>query len=572
MSVPASSPSGSARSRPEYIGVGGLRSDPMTAGRSGWPVAVGLIGSLLLVAGSFSVGWLASASPINRWEWLIPWRTQESGVHAGTVLLTLGCWVMFWAWLRLGQTLRPFGPGALRVVNLATALWCLPMVVALPIFSRDIFAYVGQGRLMVAGQDPYEDAISSLSNWFQLGADATWADSETPYGPVFLWIEEAVVRISGDTDPDLAILLFRLVAVAGVVLTMVFVPLLARRLGVNGAWAQWVSAANPLFTISFVASGHNDALMVGLALAGVWCALRAGHPRRPQPARAGAAWGLAGVVLVTASLGVKPITLVLLPFIGLLWAGPHADWPRRFVYWGVTAAVSFGLMAVVGMVNGFGFGWVAVMAGTGSGTVLWAPIGMLSKATESLVGLAGGQPDLQAIEGVYKTAGRVLSVLIVLALMFVGRQNRVMTRMTWAFTALVVLSPIIQPWYLLWLLPFFAVLGIRDNWQVKWVVLTVGYFLAFGASDQLFTWQFLDLAGEVEALSLAVSVVSLAWILVVDRRTSRFIKDRWHVRPALREGVRRLRRRPSDDAVRTRPHPVARVPDADDAGRPPGPR
>lgn len=546
MSVPASSPSGSARSRPEYIGVGGLRSDPMTAGRSGWPVAVGLIGSLLLVAGSFSVGWLASASPINRWEWLIPWRTQESGVRAGTVLLTLGCWVMFWAWLRLGQTLRPFGPGALRVVNLATALWCLPMVVALPIFSRDIFAYVGQGRLMVAGQDPYEDAISSLSNWFQLGADATWADSETPYGPVFLWIEEAVVRISGDTDPDLAILLFRLVAVAGVVLTMVFVPLLARRLGVNGAWAQWVSAANPLFTISFVASGHNDALMVGLALA--------------------------GVVLVTASLGVKPITLVLLPFIGLLWAGPHADWPRRFVYWGVTAAVSFGLMAVVGMVNGFGFGWVAVMAGTGSGTVLWAPIGMLSKATESLVGLAGGQPDLQAIEGVYKTAGRVLSVLIVLALMFVGRQNRVMTRMTWAFTALVVLSPIIQPWYLLWLLPFFAVLGIRDNWQVKWVVLTVGYFLAFGASDQLFTWQFLDLAGEVEAISLAVSVVSLAWILVVDRRTSRFIKDRWHVRPALREGVRRLRRRPSDDAVRTRPHPVARVPDADDAGRPPGPR
>lgn len=291
MSVSTPRPSGSTAHRPEYVGVGGLRADPQVAGADWWPILVGTLGSLLLVVGSYSVGWLASASPINRWQWLIPWRTQETGVLAGTVLLTLGCWVMFWAWLRLGQTIRPFGRGALRTVNLATVLWCLPQVVALPIFSRDIFAYVGQGRLMVAGQDPYVDTISSLSNWFQLGADATWADSETPYGPIFLWIEQAVVAISGDMNPDLAIFLFRLVAVAGVALIMVFVPLLARRLGVNDAWAQWISAANPLFTISFVASGHNDALMVGLALAGTWCALRAGHPLRPQRPGQSVAWG-----------------------------------------------------------------------------------------------------------------------------------------------------------------------------------------------------------------------------------------------------------------------------------------
>ncbi|MGC5048741.1 polyprenol phosphomannose-dependent alpha 1,6 mannosyltransferase MptB [Micrococcus porci] len=561
MGVPAAGPSGSTAFRPEYIGVGGLRADPQVAGRPLWPILVGLLGSLMLVAGSFSVGWLASASPINRWQWLIPWRTQESGVMTGTVLLTLGCWVMFWAWLRLGQTVRPFGRGALRTVNVATALWCLPMVFALPIFSRDIFAYVGQGRLMVNGQDPYTDAISSLNNWFQLGADATWADSETPYGPVFLWIEEAVVRISGDMNPDLAIFLFRLVAVVGVVLTMVFVPLLARRLSVNGAWAQWVSAANPLFTVSFVASGHNDALMVGLALAGTWCALRAGHPRGGQSTAAHVGWGVAAVVLVTASLGVKPITLVLLPFIGLLWAGPRAGWARKFVYWAATGGLSLALMVLVGRLNGFGFGWLEVMAGTGSGTSPWAPVGMMSIATRVLMEVLQLGADLQAIEGFYKSVCRLLSVLIVLALMFLGRQDRVFTRMTWAFTTLVVLSPIVQPWYLLWLLPFFAVIGLRDNWQIKWVVFTVGYFLAFGAMDQLFTWQFLDIAEEVRAASLLVSGVSLVWILAVDRKTSRFIKDHWHVRPALREGVRRLRRRPTGGAAapHTRPHPVERL-------------
>jgi len=158
--------------------------------------------------------------------------------------------------------------------------------------------------------------------------------------------------------------------------------------------------------------------------------------------------------------------------------------------------------------------------------------------------LIGHGADVQAVEGVYKTAGRALSVLIVLALMFLGRQDRVLTRMTWAFTALVVLSPIIQPWYLLWLLPFFAVIGIRDNWQIKWVVFTVGYFLAFGAADQLFTWQFLDIADQVKTVSLIVSAVCLLWILVVDRRTSRFVKDHWHVRPAVRAGLARLRGAP----------------------------
>jgi hypothetical protein len=515
----------------EYVGIGGLRVDPKVSGHVAVPLVAGTLGSVLLVLGSFSVGWLASTSPINRWQWLIPYRTQESGVMIGTVLLTLGCWVMFWAWLRLGQVVRPFGGGALRTVNVATALWCLPQLAALPIFSRDIFAYVGQGRLMVAGQDPYVDGISSLSNWFQLGTDATWANDGTPYGPVFLWIEEAVVAATGPENPDLAIFLFRLAAVAGVILTMVFVPLLCRELHVNGAWAQWITSANPLFIISFVASGHNDALMVGLALAGTYCALRAGRPRPGRARMASVCWGVAGVVLATLSLGVKPITLVLLPFIGLLWAGPKAGWISRFVHWTVTAALALAIMLVVGHLNGFGFGWLSVMLGTGTGTVPWSPIGILTSLTQGLYGILDW--DASEVEGTFKTIGRVISVVVVLILMFVGRQDRVLERMTWAFTALVVLSPIIQPWYLLWLLPFFAVIGLRDNWQIKWVVFTVGYFLAFGASDQLFTWQFLDIADEVVHLSLLVSAICLGWILVVDRKTSRFVKDDWHVRPAL---------------------------------------
>ncbi len=75
---------------------------------------------------------------------------------------------------------------------------------------------------------------------------------------MFLWIEALVMRIT-DNAVDPAVFLFRLACVAGVVLIMVYVPKLASFFGVDGARAQWITAANPLFIISFISSAHNDA-------------------------------------------------------------------------------------------------------------------------------------------------------------------------------------------------------------------------------------------------------------------------------------------------------------------------
>ena len=64
---------------------------------------------------------------------------------------------------------------------------------SVPLFSRDVYAYIGQGRLMVEGFNPYENGISALSNYFQLGADKMWTEAPVPYGQLFLWIEQFVV-------------------------------------------------------------------------------------------------------------------------------------------------------------------------------------------------------------------------------------------------------------------------------------------------------------------------------------------------------------------------------------------
>lgn len=487
------------------------------------PLVEGLIGSVLVLFGSLGVGWLVSTSRLTRHEFVIPLRTEPEGVIGCTVALTLGCWIMFRAWLRLGRALREFGESALGTVNIAVILWSLPQLVVVPIFSRDVFAYLGQGRLVLAGEDPYTTGVSHLANWFQLGTDITWAEDETPYGPLFLWAEAAVMRAAGE-DVDLAILLFRLICTAGVVLMMVFIPRLARLHGVDPARAQWIAVANPLLILSFISSAHNDALMVGFALAGVYCAARGR--------------GVVAVVLIVLSIGVKPITMVLLPFIGLLWAGPGASWRRRFTYWAMTAGLAAALLTTIGVVQGYGFGWVTVLAGTGTGSVFWSPLGIMDTFMTTVLD-AIGIPHFWTLDTL-KNIARVLSVLIVVALMFRGADRFLIQRMMWAFTALVVLSPIIQPWYLLWLLPFFAVTGIRrGDWQFTWVAFTVAFFLAFGAADQLSIWQFLEMDQQMIVLSQVISWVCLLWLALFDPGT------RWvvlHHLGLMRWWVRRRRR------------------------------
>jgi hypothetical protein len=52
------------------------------------------------------------------------------------------------------------------------------------------------------------------------------------------------------------------------------VPRLARRCGVAEVSALWLGAANPLLIMHLVAGIHNEALMLGLMLAGTEFALR----------------------------------------------------------------------------------------------------------------------------------------------------------------------------------------------------------------------------------------------------------------------------------------------------------
>ncbi|MGK3648358.1 polyprenol phosphomannose-dependent alpha 1,6 mannosyltransferase MptB [Pseudarthrobacter enclensis] len=488
MTAPLPAAGGVAAADP--AGYGAEMDDPRS------PILAGFAGSMFMFIGSLGVGWLAPVSELRRMPLFIWMRTEALGVALSIILLAVGGMLLVRAWLRLGQKVHVWGKQARAATLKAIVAWSLPMTVCVPLFSRDVYAYIGQGRLMVEGFNPYSNGISALSNYFQLGADKMWTEAPVPYGQLFLWIEQFVVW-STNVQPEMSVLLFRLVAVVGVVLCVVYVPRLAELHGVNPHRALWLTAANPLFLTNFIASVHNDALMIGLALAGLY------YSATHRVVR--------GIVLVTLSIAVKPITIVFLPFIGLLWAGRDAGWVRKFSFWALTAGISLGLLIIMSMVNGFGFGWINGLSAPGSIAIWYAPVGLIGMVVASLANSFGLDGSIPA-DWVY-SAGKLLAVGIVAWQILRGDYDRLMRRLTLGFAAVVVLAPIIQSWYVVWLIPLFAVTGIRNDWQVKALYFVVSFFMIYAISDQLEVFPYLQ-AGEVGfALFLARVAAAVTGLL-----------------------------------------------------------
>lgn len=485
----------------------------------------GFAGSLMLLLGSFGVGWMAtSVSPLIRTPLFILARTTPAAVITCTVLLCIGALLMLRAWLRLSQHLAGWDPSCRPLLLKALALWTAPMMLALPLFSRDSYAYIGQGRLMQQGLDPYTNGISALSNYYNLGPDVLWTEAPTPYGPVWLWLEQAAVGLANGS-PELALVPFRLASLLGIVLLAIYVPRLAGRHGFNPDRALWLVVLNPVLLINFIGSVHNDSLMLGLVVAGVYYA-SARHP----------VWG---IVLVTLSIAIKPITLIALPFVGLLWAGSRAGWLRKFGLWAATLAISMGIMAAMGLVNGLGFGWLAALQTPGTVWIWYAPVGMFSHVAGFLVGLVGGAGAV--VTGVIQTIGQGASILIVVLLALakvrttpdagpgagpsegVRYSQAVLRRMAWAFAAVVLLAPMIQPWYMLWLLAFFAVTGIRDGWTLRAVFYLSVFFTLIALTDQLSVFQWIPVVA-VRSVAIGVSVLGALWLMLADRKTRRLFR------------------------------------------------
>ena len=204
------------------------------------------------------------------------------------------------AWLWLGSWAAP---GRARLISRAQLdrtmlMWALPLLVAPPMFSRDVYSYLAQSAMTNRGLDPYvlgpADALG-MDHPLVRGIPTIWRNTPAPYGPLFLTLGRPIDWIAGD-DVVLGVLLHRILAAAGLVMIVWALPRLARRAGVSPVFALWLGAANPLVLFHLVSGVHNEALMIGLLLVGLELAVR-------RPAVGPTLVG--GTVLITAASQVK---------------------------------------------------------------------------------------------------------------------------------------------------------------------------------------------------------------------------------------------------------------------------
>jgi hypothetical protein len=370
-------------------------------------------------------------------------------VEATCTLLTLVAMIgLVSCWWRLRTLLITLSPRALILI---TALWALPLLFAPPLFSRDLYAYAGQGHLVANHVDPYLNGPGSFeptSKW-SYNVDAVWRYSPAPYGPVWLWLAGRIVALSGNHLVP-AILLLRVAAVLGLVLVACTLPILARQHGVAPQRALWLGLANPFVLLHGVAGGHNDALMVGLLVAGLAVA-----GRTPTTGRL-----VGAAVLITVGALVKLPAVAALGFLPMIYPG----WSAR-VRAGATVLVTAAVTATtLTAATGLGWGWLRTLDAGSSPLSIFSPVTGLGVALGNGLKLVGLVSTPTEVVNVAAELSLAVALLLGIALLFRAHRLGAVRALALTMVAVVALGPIVQPWYLLWgLIPMAAVGGERTK-------------------------------------------------------------------------------------------------------------
>lgn len=465
----------------------------------------GAAGTGLIAVGALGVGWLPLETNLLSVPLVDVLRSSSAGSIAARGLVLLGLAVLLQSWLILGTSLnrRTMHSRDLRIM---LAAWSAPLLLAPPMFSRDVYSYYVQGRLLASGADPTLVGVASIPGWFTDGVDPMWAETPTPYGPSWLLAASWVAQFA-HPNATLAAIGLRAVVVIGVVLLAWAVPALARAHGVDGTRALWLAVLNPLVLMHLVSGAHNDALMIGLIVAGLVLGVR-------QQCM----WG---VVLIALAITVKPAAIVVLPFIGLLWAGRDATWPRRIRAWLLTVLVTVCVVVSAMLLARAGAGLITAAFGTPSSVLTWlSPTTAVGQGIGLATTALGLTPDASVPLAIARAIGALAAIGVIAWLALRPEGTMPAHSAGIALLVIVVLGPVLQPWYLLWSLPVLAATGLGAR-AVRAVALLTALFTVHAMIETGATADStLDLS-DVLTVPLAAAVVAL--IVLASPRERRLV-------------------------------------------------
>ena len=446
MSIPTSVPAAtSATAAPQRLSR--LREFATTT--EGRPALLGCLGAALITTGGLGAGSTKQHDPLLETLHL-SWLRYGHGLVLSSVLLWIGVTLMLSAWLWLGRRVLA-GDASEYTMVASAAFWLAPLLLSVPLFSRDTYSYLAQGALLRDGFDPY--AVGPIDNPNALldNVSPIWTITTAPYGPAFIMIAKLITMLVGN-HVIAGTMLLRLCMLPGFVLLIWATPRIARHLGANVPIALWICALNPLVIIHLMGGVHNEMLMVGLMAAGIALTLNSRH--------------IAGIALIAVGVAVKATAGIALPFMVWVWMRHLCERRgyrplRAFAAAAGTSVLIFvAVFAVLSGVAGVGLGWLTALAGSVK-IINWLSI---PTAAANLIHAIGGlffSVSFYAVLQVTRAVG-IAIVGVALPLLwwrFRHDDRQALTGIAWAMLVVVLFAPAALPWYYSWPLAVLAPLA-----------------------------------------------------------------------------------------------------------------
>jgi alpha-1,6-mannosyltransferase len=345
------------------------------------------------------------------------------------------------------------------VIGLAVAYHVVVLFLPL-LFSRDVYSYAYYGRIAaVYHANPYVTTPSDFpSDPLAQYVGPRWVDTPAVYGPLFTLLSSGVTRIFGSITASIAA--FRAIAIAASLATIAVVAPLVRRVRPDReAFAVALIGLNPVVLFQSVASGHND-LLVALSIAGALALVFAG---KELPATAVLSLG----AMVKATTAV-PLLLLVVAVAARAEPGRRA----RAAAAHLVVAAGIALLSALPFLqaNDPTLGIVELARHQG-----WlAPSRFLGRVLDAMTGEALGIVARVAFAIAFVVALFLIARALVRRAPSISAEEQG-AAWGWSLLFLMLLGPVLLPWYLVWTLPLAWLLPKAPRLTVVWIgtLLTV---------------------------------------------------------------------------------------------------
>jgi alpha-1,6-mannosyltransferase len=278
---------------------------------------------------------------------------------------------------------------------------------------------------------------------------------------------------------------------------------------VSPVFALWLGAANPLVLFHLVSGVHNEALMIGMMLVGLELVLRPGATDLAM---------LGATALIAAAAEVKAPAALALGFVVVWWARQRGGRLRDLAWVAtVVAVVAVATTVTIGLGTGLGFGWAGAL-GTPNVVRSWMSVvtelGLLAGWIGTLLGLGDHTTSVLTLVRLAGLAAASGICLLALWRCWQGRLNPVAGTGI-GLGAVVVLGPVVHPWYLLWTLIPLAASVNRAAFRITATVACAGLAVVVAPTGADFAFRAWMLPS-----AMAAAAVSLIVPLLMIRRST----------------------------------------------------